>query len=285
MTSILIVDRNTPHSLKDFGKTLKDFHEVEKKVIEKNNNGDARKQDEPLSSTLAQHGWLPDTSLKRTAEWITLDFEFALQPALTSSRQFTGVPEKNDIVTDSRGFKGIIDDLARDFTNKIKTGKIVRQIKYNSSDGIEVHTKDGDTYKAKYALCTFSTGVLASDLVEFIPELPSWKKAAISRLPLAYYTNIFAKFPNDFWDDNEFIYNGGSVAETFPLVYNLNKKGIHRGSNVLLFTAIEYNSLRIEAQSKNETKAEVMKTLRKMYPNVTVSEPTGNAPIGSVREI
>ena len=58
-------------------------------------------------------------------------------------------------------------------------------------------------------------------------------------------------------------------------MYNLNKKGIHEGSNVLLFTAVEDNALRIEAQSKNETKDEVMRTLRKMYPNVTVPQPTG----------
>jgi polyamine oxidase len=131
---------------------------------------------------------------------------------------------------------------------------------------------------AKYGLCTFSTGVLASDLVEFIPELPKWKKDAIIRIPLAYYTNIYVKFPNAFWEDNEFIYNAGSFTETFPLVYNLNKKGIHEGSNILLFTAIEDHSLRIEAQSdENETKAEVMKTLREMYPNINIPEPTGKA--------
>jgi polyamine oxidase len=55
----------------------------------------------------------------------------------------------------------------------------------------------------------------------------------------------------------------------------LNKKGIHEGSNVLLFTAVEENSLRIETQSKNETIAEVMKTLREMYPNVSIPQPTG----------
>jgi hypothetical protein len=59
--------------------------------------------------------------------------------------------------------------------------------------------------------------------------------------------------------------------------HNLNKKGIHEGSNILLFTAVEDHSLRIEAQSENETKADVMKTLREMYPNVNIPEPTGKA--------
>ena len=267
--------RNSPHSIEDFEKTLKTFEEIIAKVV-KENEDSPLKQDESLSSSLAQHGWLPDTNLKRTVEWDALDYEYAVKPALLSTRHFTGLSEEADFITDSRGFKGIIDDLARNITKKIKTEKIVTQIKYNSPGEIEVRTKDGDTYKAGYALCTFSTAVLASDLVKFIPELPSWKKAAISRVPLAYYTNIFAKFPSDFWDENQFILNAGSLTETFPTVYNLNKKGMHPGSNVLLFTAVEDNSLRIEAQSENETKAEVMETLRKMYPNVTIPEPTGN---------
>ena len=267
--------RNSPDSIEDFEKALKTFEEIIAKVV-KENEDSPLKQDESLSSSLAQRGWLPDTNLKRTVEWVHLDFEYALKTSLISSRHFTGISMDNDMVTDPRGFRGIIDDLARNITKKIKTEKIVTQIKYNSPGEIEVRTKDGDTYKAKYALCTFSTAVLASDLVTFIPELPSWKKAAISRVPLGYYTNIFAKFPSDFWDENEFILNAGSLTETFPMVYNLNKKGMHPGSNVLLFTAVEDNSLRIEAQRENETKAEVMETLRKMYPNVNIPEPTGN---------
>lgn len=200
---------------------------------------------------------------------------YVIRPALLSTRHYSGQSKVVDIVTDPRGFAGIIDHLAQNFTGKIKTNKVVKQIKYNSN-GIEVRTQDGGTYKAKYGLCTFSTGVLASDLVEFVPELPKWKREAISRLPLDYYTNIYVKFPTAFWEDNELIFiNAGSISETFPFIYNYNKKGIHEGSNILLFTAAEDTSLRIEAQSKNETKAEIMATLKEMYPNVSIPEPTG----------
>ena len=265
-------NRNSINTTEDLEKTLKHFKEIEAKSIKENED---RNGDQPLSSTLAQNGWLPDTALKRTVQWLHVVFEFAVKPALVSSRHYSGIPEENDIVTDDRGFKGIIDHLAQNISSKIKMKKVVKQIKYSSS-GIEVRTDDGETYKAKYCLCTFSTGVLASDLVKFVPELPRWKKDAISRIPLGYYTNIFARFPNVFWDDTEFIYNAGSITETFPLVYNLNKKGIHPGSNILLFTAVEDNARRIEGQKENETKAEIMKTLRAMYPNVNVPEPTGN---------
>ena len=271
----LFVHRNSIHDKEDLRKALKNFKEIEEKIVEENEKN-PRNGDQPLGALFAQNGWLPDTALKRTIDWWYLDFEFAVKPAEISVRHFSGLPQVNDIITDSRGYKGIIDHLAQNITSKIKTEKVVKQIKYDSN-GIEVRTKDGAIFKAKYGLCTFSTGVLASDLVEFIPELPKWKKDAIIRIPLAYYTNIYVRFPNAFWEDNEFIYNAGSFTEAFPGLYNLNKKGIHEGSNILLFTAVEDHSLRIEAQSENETKAEVMKTLREMYPNVNVPEPTGKA--------
>ncbi len=276
-----MVYRNTIHSKADYEKTLKTFKDIGAAVIAQNEEN-PRNGDQPLSSALSANGWFADTPLKRAVEWL-LDFEYAVKPALMSANQYVGLPEINSIVTDPRGFKGIIDHLAQNITSKVKTEKAVTQIKY-SSDGIEVRTKDNEIYKAKYGLCTFSTGVLASGLVQFIPELPKWKKEAISRIPLVYYTNTFVKFPNAFWEDNEFIVNAGSVAETFPHVYNLNKKGIHAGSNVLLFTAVEDNSLRIETQSKNDTLVEVMQTLREMYPNVSIPQPTGKSRSVSVNK-
>ena len=263
--------RNSIHDKEDYKETFKVFKDIEEKILEQNEKN-PRNGDLPLSAVLAANGWLPDTPLKRTVDWY-LDFEYAVKPSLISTRHYTGVPKENDFVTDTRGFTGIVNYLVQNFTNKIKTNKTVRQIEYNSS-GIVVHTSNGEIYTAKYGLCTFSTGVLASNLVTFVPELPEWKIEAISRIPLAYYTNIYVKFPRVFWEENEFIYNAGSVHETFPLVLNLNKKGIHEGSNLLLFTALEENSLRIEKQTDNETKAEVMKTLEKMYPNISIPEPT-----------
>jgi polyamine oxidase len=262
--------RNSIYDKEDFLKTLITFKRIEAKAVKENKNN-PRKGDQPFSAVLAQNGWVPDTILKMTVQRQL----YVIRPALLSTRHYSGQPKVVDIITDPRGFAGIIDHLAQNFTDKIKTNKVVKRIKY-SSKGIEVRTKDGGKYKAKYALCTFSTGVLASDLVEFVPELPKWKREAISRLPLDYYTNIYVKFPTAFWEDNELIFvNAGSISETFPFIYNYNKKGIHEGSNILLFTATEDTSLRIETQSKNETKAEIMATLKEMYPNVSIPEPTG----------
>ena len=98
---------------------MKHFKDVEVKVIKKNEENQ-EKRDYPLSSDLALNGWLPNTPLKRIIQWQYLAFEFAVKAELISTRHFTGIPEENEIVTDSRGFKGIIDHLAENVTDKIK---------------------------------------------------------------------------------------------------------------------------------------------------------------------
>jgi len=68
-----------------------------------------------------------------------------------------------------------------------------------------VTTSSGEVYTSDYCLCTFSTGVLASDMVQFVPPLPQWKQDAVLKHPMNVYTKIFLKFDKKFWDNNEYI--------------------------------------------------------------------------------
>jgi monoamine oxidase len=47
---------------------------------------------------------------------------------------------------------------------------------------VSVHTTDGRTFEADYALVTFSVGVLQNDDVVFKPTLPDWKQEAINSI-------------------------------------------------------------------------------------------------------
>lgn len=264
--------KNTVADMALFNKTMKDLHDAGEKIINDNGNMPGR-EDQPLCSALAVKGWIPDTPLKSAVEWYRLDFEYGVRTDMMSTRLYTGLPEKNSIVTDPRGSALIIEYVKKNVTRKIQTEKIAKEIKY-SSNGVEVKTQDGHTYKAKYGLCTFSSGVLSSARVKFTPQLPLWKKEAASRIPLAYYTNVFVKFPNAFWEDKEYLINARSVRRKFAAIYNINKKGIHPGSNTLLFTALEDDSLRIENQPDSVTAEEVMKALEDMYPKANISYPT-----------
>ena len=127
MSLRFFVYRNTIHSKADYEKTLKTFKDIEAVVIA-DNEKNPRNGDQPLSSVLSANGWFPDTPLKKTVGWL-LDYDYGVKSALISSRHYAGLPEENEFVTDSRGLKGIIDYLAQNITSKIKTEKVVTQIK------------------------------------------------------------------------------------------------------------------------------------------------------------
>ena len=230
-----------------------------------------------MRSAFQANGWRADTALKSAVEWFLYDYEYAVKTNMMSTRRHDGLPQENIMVTDPRGYAAVIKYLKKDFVGSIKINVVIKTITENLKTGkVELTTEGEETFIARYVLCTFSTGVLGSNDVTFEPELPMWKKKAIARIPLAYYTHVFVKFQNAFWDNNEFLIETGTVRGQFPAIYNLNKEGLHPKSNLLLFTAVSDDSLRIENQDDAKTKDEVKKTLTKMYPNVEIPDPTGS---------
>ena len=231
-----------------------------------------------MRSAFQANGWRADTALKSAVEWFLYDYEYAVKTDMISTRHHDGLPKENIIVTDPKGYAEVINYLKRNFGGNIQIGAVVKKITNLNTGDVEIITsqgKENKKYLARYVLCTFSTGVLGSNLVTFEPELPMWKKNAIARIPLAYYTHVLVEFPLAFWDNNEFLIETGTVRGQFPVIYNLNKEGLHPKSNLLLFTAVSDDSLRIENQDDAKTKDEVKKTLTKMYPNTKIPDPTG----------
>ncbi|MCO5591111.1 hypothetical protein L7F22_045088 [Adiantum nelumboides] len=150
-----------------------------------------------------------------------------------------------------------------------KTKKVVKYIEYTSRGAI-VKTEDGTVYITKYVILTVSLGVLQSNLITYKPDLPFWKLETIFTFNMAVYTKIFLKFPYTFWPV-------GPGTEFF--VYADNKRGYYNiwqhleneypGSNILFVTATDDESRRIEQQSDEETKQEIMVVLRKIFgPNI-----------------
>ena len=230
-----------------------------------------------MRSAFQANGWRADTALKSAVEWFLYDYEYAVKTDMISTRRHDGLPQENIIVTDPRGYAEVINYLTTDFNDKIKTNMVIKTITENLKTGkVELTIEGKETIIARYVLCTFSTGVLGSNLVTFEPELPMWKKQAIARIPLAYYTHVLVKFPNAFWDNKEFLIAvGGEVRAKFPGIYNINKANVHEDSNnLLLFTAVGDDSLRIENQEDEKTIDEVMETLKMMYPNEDIPKPT-----------
>lgn len=65
-----------------------------------------------------------------------------------------------------------------------------------SGPGVRVATSRGDL-RAASALCTVSTGVLASGQIEFVPSLPAPKQAAIAGLPMGVLNKTCVHFERD----------------------------------------------------------------------------------------
>lgn len=220
--------------------------------------------DIPARVGLQLLGWKDKRPIAQAMEYYMIDFEFSQRPEMVSFNQLSGRGE-DFFVSDQRGLWSMYEGLYKPVTDRILLGKTVTEI-MRSLESVEIYTSDGEKYVSDYALCTFSTGVLGSDLVTFNPPLPQWKKEANHKNPLAVYMKIFLKFPRKFWDDNEYILHASKLRGRFPVLQDLDRPGIlPKGSGILLITVTEDEGKRIEEQTDNETQVEVMKTLRKIY--------------------
>lgn len=229
--------------------------------------------DIPARVGLQLIGWKSNRPIEKVLEYFRLDFEHAKPPDLVSFYQLFS-KGKDFFVSDPRGLWSLYKDLYKPMMDRILLRETVEKIKY-SDDSVEIHTKNNDIFVADYVLCTFSSGVLASDAITFDPPLPEWKQEAIYKNPMSVYTKIFLKFPRKFWDDHEYILHASKRRGYFPVFQDLDRPGmLANGSGILLITVTGDEGRRIEEQTDNETKNEIMETLRKMYGK-KIPDPTG----------
>nr|CAD1837728.1 unnamed protein product [Ananas comosus var. bracteatus] len=219
-------------------------------------------------------------------DYYSYDYEFAEPPRVTSLQNTVPLPtfarfgESVYFVADQRGYESVVYHVAHQFLGtdkasgaindpRLKLNKVVRHIS-QSSNGVTVTTEDGSVYKADYVMVSVSIGVLQTKLIKFEPDLPSWKILAIYQFDMAVYTKIFLKFPYTFWPEGtgtEFFLYASERRGYYPVWQQFEKQ--YPGANVLLVTVTDEESRRIEQQSDEETKAEAMEVLKKMFgPNI-----------------
>ena len=240
------------------------------KMSSKRRAGD--RPDMPVAVGLNILGWKSNTPLKQALSWLYLDLEYGNNEDETSLKNLPEDFSSTDLfLNDPRGYWSLFEDFYSDFPEKILLNKTVTKIQY-SSEGVLV-TAGGQDFRADYALSTFSNGVLASDLVEFEPPLPTWKKEAIYRMRMSYYTKIFLKFPRDFWDDSEWILHVSKTRGYYSGFLDFDRPGYLNGSGILLVSVTGEMSLKVENQDDSQTLEEIMAVLRGMYgdgiPNAT----------------
>ncbi len=102
-----------------------------------------------------------------------------------------------------------------------------------SGPGVSVETPKG-TLKGRVALCTVSTGILASGEIDFVPGLPDWKTEAIHQLPMGTENKFGVHFDADvFGPDGHGHYStwndDGTTAKIDASVMGDNKASVFVG--------------------------------------------------------
>ncbi|CAO2141379.1 unnamed protein product [Urochloa humidicola] len=232
----------------------------------------------------------PSMPVDMVVDYYKYDYEFAEPPRVTSLQNTMPLPTfKNfgdDVyfVADQRGYESVVYYIAGKYlkTNKsgdivdkrLRLNKVAREITYFPS-GVIVKTEQNEVYKADYVMVSVSLGVLQTDLIKFTPQLPSWKIINIYQFDMALYTKIFLKFPKKFWPEGpgtEFFLYASERRGYYPIWQQFEKQ--YPGSNVLLVTVTDDESRRIEQQPDNQTRAEAVEVLRKMFPGKDVPDAT-----------
>ncbi|KAI0299063.1 amine oxidase [Multifurca ochricompacta] len=216
----------------------------------------------------------PKTPQEKASEYFQFDWEYAQTPEQSSfvasswGNNFTynvdqgGFSGGNLFSIDQRGFKHLIQAEAAEFLNssQVLLNATVSTIEYSDS-AVSVTLTDGTKLNAKYAICTFSLGVLQNDDVRFEPALPGWKAEAIQSMTM-------------FWFDTQYGLYADTERGRYPVWQGLDLENFLPGSGIVFVTVTGDYSERIEALSDAQVQSEVLGVLRAMYPNVTIPDPT-----------
>ncbi|KAJ1686401.1 hypothetical protein LUZ63_017791 [Rhynchospora breviuscula] len=275
------------------GGGLYDASEVEKSIdVADGVNEDGEKLSQSLPSSGRQDisiltmqrlkNHVPSTPLDMVIDYYNFDYEFAEPPRVTSLQNtvplatFADFGEDVYFVADQRGYQSVVYYVANQFLkserstgaitdSRLMLNKVVREIRY-SARGVTVVTEDGSVYNADYVMVSASIGVLQTKLIKFTPDLPKWKILAMYQFDMAVYTKIFVKFPTKFWPEGngtQFFLYANERRGYYGIWQSFERE--YPGSNVLLVTVTDEESRRIEQQSDEETKAEIMEVLREMF--------------------
>ncbi|OJZ88090.1 hypothetical protein ASPFODRAFT_184297 [Aspergillus luchuensis CBS 106.47] len=210
------------------------------------------------------------------ADWWAWDWEAASPPeensevfgAISTIATYDYFSKGDYFVCDDHGYVSALRNNVSDVLNKhadrVLFNHKVTDIKHNL-DGVTV-TSGGECFKAKYAIVTFSLGVLQRGKVNFDPPLPLWKRQSIAGFEIGTYTKIFLKFKSSFWDKKQFLlWADPHVRGNYPVFQPLEVTEAYKDSHILVATVTGERSYRVESQTDEETKQELLEVLKHMY--------------------
>ena len=97
-------------------------------------------------------------------------------------------------------FPGGYDQITRFLANDldIRVNAVVSQVRWGEGSA-EITLDSGEVHRADQVVVTVPLGVLKSDALRFIPDLPGDKRQAIERLGMGLLNKLFLRFDSVFW--------------------------------------------------------------------------------------
>ena len=161
---------------------------------------------------------------------------------------------------------------ANPYKDKILLNQEVMKVK-KMNDIFNVHVKTGTIYTARYVLVTFSSGVLNARVVQFEPDLPQWKYAALTLAPMNHFCKIFLLFNESFWDNKDYMFVVPKLRGWYMIWQNLYRFFGEKGKNMLMSTLAGDRCIDSLRKTDDEVKTETYEVLKKVYSSATM--PTG----------
>ena len=158
-----------------------------------------------------------------------------------------------------QGYHPLIKTLS--YTLDMRLNCRVKSI-IHDNDQVLLTAENGETYEADAVVITVPIGVLKADAIKFEPELPKWKRAAISDIGVGNENKIALLFDSVFWPDVEFLGVVAHAPHSCGYFLNLHKA---TGHHVLVFMAAGSFASDLEKLSDEEAANYAMILLKKTF--------------------
>lgn len=197
--------------------------------------------------------------------------------AFNSEWPYEASATKGDNVIFPNGYIQIADVLAEGLD--INLDQRVKLIDATDPNKIKIETETGEVYFCETLINTMPLGVLKSNTITFIPELPKDQKEAISTLEMGVYNKHYLYFEENFWDnknDGDYCEWLGNISENMvkseQMLDFMNFQKYLNKPVLLVFSSASL-AKEMETWSDQKVNDYILDQLRQMYGDVVPDKP------------
>ena len=163
----------------------------------------------------------------------------------------------------TNGYTNFINKIFNINSLNIKLNTIVNKIDYSNNE-VVISTNQGK-YRAKYVIVTVPIGVLKTNAIKFVPNLPQDKLLAIQHIGFGQFNKVYLQFNASFWDNSLTLtlpYTSNPLSNYY-MIFNIGKF-----VNKPILAVLNFGDFAtaLEQLSDSEIINSVMQQIRLIYP-------------------